>query len=222
MGVLQNAGNDGSSPTGRRRRTSLNNVGHKTVGRKMNTAKLLRNAVLCYSTLIALSTLTYTTIVRAQQIGVDVCGCSPMTFSFTLDLSLTCPPTNITAGGGVAAVSCLVSPFGAPTDDLTPIVIESISVLELDQSNSVLVEERIDGNLLNGETFTYTSILNNPAFIPTSEQIPKAIQMNLNGRNVEGVILLNVFIITYSNECGFVPVIKDEHSAGWVIFVGAL
>lgn len=116
-------------------------------------------------------------------------------------------------------ISCLISPFGAPTNNLQPIVVESISVLELDQSNSVLVEERVDGNLVDGDTFTYDSVLNNPDFITSVQNIPRALQMNINGRNAEGVILLNVFIITYNNECGIVPVIQDGHSAGWVVFV---
>jgi hypothetical protein len=159
---------------------------------------------------------------QAQEIGLDVCGCSPGTFTFNLDLSLTCPPTNITSGGGVQEVSCLISPFGAPTDNLQPIVVESISILELDQSNSVLVEERVDGTLVDGDIFTYTSVLSNADFITSVQEIPRALQMNINGRNAEGIILLNVFIITYNNECGVVPVIKDGHSAGWVVFVRRL
>mmetsp|Transcript_26790 Transcript_26790/g.50106 ORF Transcript_26790/g.50106 Transcript_26790/m.50106 type:complete len:233 (+) Transcript_26790:186-884(+) len=156
---------------------------------------------------------------QAQEIGDDVCGCSPGTFTFTLDFSRSCPPTDIQKGTGVEKTSCLVSPFGAPTDNLSPIVVEGISILELDQVNSVIVEERIDGSLLSGDTFTYTSILADSNSITTARQVPKALQMTLNGRNSEGVVLLNVFIITYSNQCGIFPVIQNGESAGWVVFV---
>jgi hypothetical protein len=181
--------------------------------------KFYRLGLLLYTHLLCFSSTSYKRAVEAQSIGVDVCGCSPRTFSFVLDFSLSCPPTNITSGAGVAAVSCLISPFGASTEDLRPLVVESISVLELDQSNNVLVEERIDGKLLDGEEFSYTSVLNNDEIMTGSEQIPRALQMTINGRNLEGVILLHVFIITYSNECGVIPVVQDGHSAGWVIFV---
>jgi hypothetical protein len=158
-------------------------------------------------------------VANAQEIGVDVCGCSPLTFQFSLDFTLTCPPTNISTGATVSKTSCIVSPFGAPTTNLAPTVVESISILELDQSNNVLVEERIDGDLLNGEPFNYTSVLANAEFITNSQQLPKALQMNLNGRNQEGVVLLNVFIISYTNRCGYFPVVQNSGSIGWVVFV---
>lgn len=212
--------NDEAANSNMRRRPLLvsrnENVGMG--GRRSCTAEVFYvNLLLQWAFLSSVYSIFYATTVHAQ----DICGCSPRTFTLNLDFSLACPPTNITSGGGIAAVSCLVSPFGAPATDLTPVVVESISILELDQSNNVIVEERIEGNLLDGDTFSYTSVLDNTGSITISEQIPRALQMNLNGRNLEGVILLNVFIITYSNECGFVPVIQDGHSAGWVIFVSA-
>jgi hypothetical protein len=184
-----------------------------------NGGRIFRLAALGGLSLLALSSSLRITMVRAQDIGIDICGCSPGTFKFSLNFDLTCPPTNITAGEGVASVSCIITPFGAATDDRVPIEVESIVVLELDQSNNVLVEEQIEGDIVHGDTFFYTSVLNEPQFITSSQEIPKALQMNVNGRNQEGVILLNVFIITYSNACGVVPVIQTGHSAGWVVFV---
>ncbi|KAG7351231.1 filamentous hemagglutinin family outer membrane protein [Nitzschia inconspicua] len=197
-------------------RLAATDIKRHKIARPDSGSKIIRFITL--QSCIVFVGLIYGATTLAQTFDDRVCGCSPQTFTFNLDFSLTCPPTNITSGGGVAAVSCIVSPFGASSDDLTPIVVESISVLELDQSNSVLVEERIAGNLLDGDTFTYTSVMDKTESITSLEQIPKAIQLNLNGRNMDGVVLLNVFIITYSNECGVVPVINDEYSAGWVIF----
>jgi len=165
------------------------------------------------------------TTIRAQKIITtdddDVCGCSPPTYTFVLDFSLSCPPVNITTdtGSGVASASCLISPFGAPTNKLAPVVVDSVSILELDQINSVLVEERIDGELFDGDSFSYSSIINNPDDITGIRQIPKALQLNLNGKNEDGIMLMNVFIVTFSNECGVFPVIQEGESAGWAIFV---
>lgn len=156
----------------------------------------------------------------AQETGNDVCGCSPSTYTFVLDFGMSCPPANITTGSGVTSVSCLISPFGAPTTNLDPVIIDSISIIELDQANNVIVEERINGDFFNGDSFSYSSILNNnPEDITSSRQIPKALQLNLNGKNREGIMLINVFIVTFSNECGVYPVIQDGESVGWTIFV---
>ena len=156
----------------------------------------------------------------AEEISDDiVCGCSAPTYAFVLDFSLSCPPTNITTGMGVSSVSCLISPFGAPTNKLSPVVLDSVSILELDQLNNVLVEERIEGNFFDGDEFSYSSIINEREDNTSVQDIPKAIQLNLSGRNEDGIMLMNVFVITFTNTCGLIPVIQDGESAGWVIFV---
>mmetsp|Transcript_11865 Transcript_11865/g.34024 ORF Transcript_11865/g.34024 Transcript_11865/m.34024 type:complete len:277 (+) Transcript_11865:86-916(+) len=169
-----------------------------------------------------------TTIARAQQnaeitgVGTsngDVCACSPTTYTFRMDFSSTCPPTNTNAESGVASVSCLISPFGAASDDLVPVIIESVGILELDQGKNVLVEERIDSEFLNGDSLLYSSVVKNLGAATSNEEIPKALQVNLSGRNKEGIMLMNVFIITFTNECGVYPMIQTGGSVGWVIFV---
>ncbi len=163
----------------------------------------------------------------AQELSLtvndEVCGCSAAEYTFLLDFGLTCPPTNVRTGtgSGVLRVSCLVSPFGAPTDKLNPVVIDSVSVLELDQSNNVLVEERVGGGFVDGDSFSYSSVINNPDDVKSIQNIPKALQLNLSGRNEDGVMLMNVFVITFTNECGLTPVLQVGESAGWVRFVSA-
>jgi len=161
----------------------------------------------------------------AQKVIVDgvipvICGCSSSTYTFVLDFGLSCATQNITIGSGVSSVSCLISPFGAPTTNLDPVLIDSISVIELDQFNNVIVEERIKGDFLNGDSFSYSSILNNPDddITISSRQIPRALQLNLNGKNKEGIMLLNVFVLQFSNECGVYPIIQNGDSVGWSIF----
>jgi hypothetical protein len=166
-----------------------------------------------------------TTMTMAQEITLtandDVCGCSASTYILVLDFSLSCPPTNIdiAVGSGVAALSCLIAPFGAPTTNLTPVVLDSVSILELDQNFNVLVEEIINGELVNGDSFSYSSIVNNREDMTNIQNIPSELQLNLSGRNEDGVMIMNVFVIRFSNSCGVTPVIQDGESAGWVIFV---
>uniref|UniRef100_A0A7S4AJR4 Uncharacterized protein n=1 Tax=Pseudo-nitzschia australis TaxID=44445 RepID=A0A7S4AJR4_9STRA len=169
-----------------------------------------------------------TTMARAQQeititggsgsSSDEVCACSPSTYTFVLDFSLTCPPTNVIAGSGVASVSCLIGPFGAPTNNLVPVVVDSVSILELDQVNNVIVEKRIDGELFDGDSYLYSSVINNLEDATSVKQIPKALQLNLSARNEHGVTLMNVFIVTFTNECGVLPVFQIGESVGWAVF----
>jgi hypothetical protein len=63
-----------------------------------------------------------------EDSGADLCGCSPGSFEFTFDFSLTCPPVNITSNGGVAATFCQISPFGEDEDNITDLVPVSTSL----------------------------------------------------------------------------------------------
>lgn len=202
----------------------LRNGGAIRDSRAPTAIHLFRIAWIGFWIALAFDTNTTTTMTRAQEIPFsindDVCGCSASTYTFVLDFSLSCPPSNISTGSGVLSVSCLISPFGAPTTKLAPIAVDSVSILELDQERNVLVEERIEGDFVNGDTFSYSSIINNREDDETSIQsIPKALQLNLSGRNEDGVMLMNVFVITFTNECGVTPVIQEGESAGWAIFV---
>jgi len=168
---------------------------------------------------------TSTRLTLAQDViaNDNVCGCSASSYTFVLDFGLSCPRTNITTGSGVASVSCIISPFGAPTTNLAPLSLNSVSILELDQSNNVLAETTISGDLVDGDSFSYSSVINGREDDEESIQnIPKALQLNLSGRNEDGDFLMNVFVITFTNECGVTPVIQVGDSIGWVIFVSRL
>ena len=156
-----------------------------------------------------------------QDIIVDeICGCSPSNYSIVLDFSLFCPPVEVGRGNGIGEISCIISPLGAPSSDLEPVRLLNIDILELDQNNNVLTQERIDGGFVNGDTIVYTSILGRDVELAV-EQIPRAFQMNLNGVNADGVALINVFVITFTNECGILPVLDPGESAGWAVFVSS-
>jgi hypothetical protein len=157
-----------------------------------------------------------------QEIGTELCSCAPNTYNFTLDFSLFCPPVNITIGDAVQATSCLVSPFGNPqVDDLIPVAVQSIDILELGQDLRVLVQENIEGNFGDGDTFSYTSIAALPENIATAVDIPRALQLNLVGVNANDEPIINVYIITFTNNCGTYPVLQEGQSAGWTRFVSS-
>jgi hypothetical protein len=127
---------------------------------------------------------------------------------------------NITIGDAVAATTCMVSPFGDPTvTDLIPVAVQTIDILELNQNLQILVQENIEGNFGNGDTFQYTSYAANPGDVVDPEDIPRAIQINIVGVNAVEQPIINVYLITFTNNCGAYPVLFDGQSAGWTRFV---
>ena len=155
-----------------------------------------------------------------QGIGTDICACSPSQFEFIFDFSLTCPPVNITTGEAVSATSCLISPFGNPeVQDLIPVAVQTIDILELGQDLRVLVQENIAGNFGDGDSFQYTSIAALPDEINDPVDIPRAIQLNIVGLNRLDEPIINVYIITFTNNCGAYPVLREGQSAGWTLMV---
>jgi hypothetical protein len=155
-----------------------------------------------------------------EDVGTELCSCAPSTYEFTLDFSLFCPPVNITLGDAIQATSCLVSPFGNPeVSDLVPIAVQSIDILELGQDLRVLVQENIEGNFGDGDTFQYTSVVATDA--DGEVEIPRALQLNLVGVNANDEPIINVYIITFTNNCDTYPVLSEGQSAGWTVFVSS-
>ena len=183
--------------------------------RPLHRRSAMNTLVLLFGAIVALATG-----VNGQGIGVDICACSPSQFEFVFDFSLTCPPVNITTGDAVSATSCLISPFGNPeVQDLIPVSVQTIDILELGQDLRVLVQENIAGNFGDGDSFQYTSIAAIPAEINSSVDIPRAIQLNIVGVNRLDEPIINVYIITYTNNCGAYPVLQEGQSAGWTVMV---
>jgi hypothetical protein len=153
-------------------------------------------------------------------IGDDICACAPSTYEFTFDFALTCPPVNVTQGDAVAATSCLISPFGDPgVLDLIPVAVQSIDILELNQNLQISVQENIAGSFGDGDSFTYVSIAALPGQITDPVDIPRAIQLNIIGVNRFDEPIINVYLITFTNDCGFYPALVNGQSAGWTVFV---
>lgn len=159
-----------------------------------------------------------------KVIGTDICFCAPNKYEFTLDFSLTCPPVNITLGDAVAATTCMVSPFGNPTvADLVPVSVQAVEVLELNQNLQVQVQELIEPKdvFLDGDKLSYVSYAAIPGDIVKPEDLPRAIQLNINGLNAAGEEIINVYLITFTNSCGAYPVLFEGQWAGWTRFVSS-
>ncbi len=159
-------------------------------------------------------------VVTGQEIGTEICACSPRSYEFTLDFSLTCPPVNIAVGDAIADTTCLISPFGAlDVEDLTPVSVDSIDILELGQNLRVIAQTGIVQPLNDGDSFTYTSVVADPDSIGEVLQVPKGIQINIVGNNQNGDRIINAFLVTFTNECDKYPVFEEGESAGWAKFV---
>lgn len=156
----------------------------------------------------------------AQEASADegpICACSPSQFTFTLDLSLTCPPVDVTRNDGILATFCQISPFGDANqniEDLTPVEVENINVLELGQNFQVLKQQNVTGVTLDGDMFDYQSVILEPSI----EEIPKVIQVNIFARNANDEPIVNFFAISFTNDCLTYPIMFEGESAGWTHF----
>lgn len=163
------------------------------------------------------SAATALSLFSEKAMSQDVCSCSPSKYLFTLDLSLTCPPVNVTRNPGISATFCQISPFGdadSEIEDLVPVEVENIEILELGQAFEVLSQQNITGLSVDGDTFDYTSIIANEG----NEDITKVIQLNIFAFNAAGEPIVNFFAISYSNICDEFPTLIEGESAGWVHF----
>ena len=148
-----------------------------------------------------------------------ICPCAPNSYKFTLDFSLTCTSGNSILGDAVAETFCIVRPsdgnssVNPAVSDLVPVSVQSIKIYEFDQYESILKEETIGGDFKDGDTFSFISNAGRGV------NIPKKIQLFIYGQNKDGEELINIYIITFTNDCGAFPVLSDGQSVGWTRFV---
>ena len=153
------------------------------------------------------------------------CSCSPRSFTFQLNFNQICADNTIKAADrpGVSSTFCQISPFEDPTvDDLTPVQIEEVVILELNPSFEVIKQENISSTLIDGDTFTYTSVsaqLNpDEPLGDQSQEVPRVIQLNIFGVNAVEQPIVNFFAVAYSMNCDAEPpepiVVGDK--IGWV------
>jgi hypothetical protein len=167
--------------------------------------------------------------VLAQQLGVDICACSPSFFQFTFDLSKNCS-SNVLIGAGIEKTECSIAPFQA-TDanstnstlsvDLIPTSVSSIDIQELDSSLLPIVQSSKFGTFGTGATFNYTSVVAQASFDGqfNATQVPKALQLAMLGYNADGVAIFFQVLIIYVVNCSAYPVIETGSTIGWITLV---
>jgi hypothetical protein len=171
--------------------------------------------------LLSAAILVFLSRGAAQQIGTDICGCQPATYTFTLDFSLTCEETNV-EGPGINDTACLTEIRGqeeVPPEDLVPVSVQNIQIFELDQNMKVVAQTVRTGTFTDGDTFTYTSIISTFGDSLNPVMLPRGLQLVISGVNNKEQSVINTYIIVYTNSCGVFPVLTEGMTAGWTIFV---
>lgn len=157
-------------------------------------------------------------LAQAQEIGVDICACSPSTYEFMFDFSLACPRPGGDYGPGIAEVTCFVTSFSENVEDLTPVSMQTISIVEADVDRIPIAQSSIEGDFENGSTFTYSSI----AALGNATLIPESIQLTMTGLNEQDDSLVQVMAIKFTNDCDAYPVLEVGDTFGWVELVSDL
>jgi hypothetical protein len=163
------------------------------------------------------------TFAQGSFFDFSICACTPSTYDFQLDVSQGCPTTeaiDLVLEAGVESAECEVTATNSTTvTDLVPISIESITVEELRQDNTVAVSQSVQGDFRDGDAFRYISISSDLEDIRGAIDLPKILQFNLTGKNIDGDRVSNIVVIVFTNDCEAYPVIQAGHSAGWIRFV---
>jgi len=161
---------------------------------------------------------------QTPEVGIQICGCYPAVYEFTIDFSLTCNDQNV-GGPGINQTTCLTDLRGQEDQtgaDLTPVVVSSVSIFELGPNSDVIAQTINEGSFLNGSTFQYTSIIATEPELLTFDTLPRGIQLVFVGSNSENRPVVNTFGILYTNDCGVFPLIQEGQVAGWSRFVSHL
>ena len=100
------------------------------------------------------------------------------------------------------------------------VAVDYVDILELGQDFTVVVQENVTGGFLDGESFSYTSVIARDN--GGDPEIPRVLQLNIFGVNALDQPIVNFFAIAYSNNCQTFPVLQEGNSAGWTRFVSFL
>jgi hypothetical protein len=156
------------------------------------------------------------------QIGINLCACQPATYTMTFNFTLRCEDNNVTGPGILPPPGCITEVRGQEVinqTELVPISVKSIQIYELDQNLQVVAQTYLEGNYLDGSSFTYTSIIATQTDQLTSTSLPGGYQLSITGLNDQEQVVLQTYFIRYTNDCGIFPVLVEGQTAGWTIFV---
>jgi hypothetical protein len=173
-------------------------------------------------TLLGLALLVGT---ATAQIGTELCACQPSVVTFTLDFGTECSESTVFAlpGNGIQEVTCSVSTREEQnTTDPFPISVSQVQVLELDQNLLPFGQSVFEGSFVDGDSFTYTSIVSTDPENVTEESLPRGFQVTITGLNSLEESIVNLWAIVYTNDCGIFPLLEVGQQVGWSVFVSVL
>lgn len=155
----------------------------------------------------------------SAQPGVELCACNPAVYTFELIFDALCEDTNV-EGLGIRNSDCFTSPAGIDQEieNFRPVSVNAIDILELDQTLVPFAFQPIRGSFRNGDIFTYSSVTASDPNLPL-DRLPGGFQMNLVGVNGLDQAIQNVWIITFTNECGIFPIFSIGEQIGWTRLV---
>jgi hypothetical protein len=148
------------------------------------------------------------------DIEKETCACQPQKYEFTLDFALNCS-VSLKEGPGINQTVCVVEP--PDEGDQVPVSVTSIEIAEVDKKFQDLNPVTFEGEYENGFTFEYTSAIAGDVTVP-----PKGIRMTITGTNLDGVELINSWLILFTNDCAIYPVLTSGTQIGWTKLVRKL
>ena len=126
----------------------------------------------------------------------------------------------MTSPGVVQPTACLTQKEGSiESADDTPVSVQSIQIVELDQNLKGVAQLVQNGEFADGATINYTSIIATQTDALNATSLPRGLQVLMSGENAAGQSLINTFIIIYTNNCSIYPVLEDNEVNGWAVFV---
>ena len=185
---------------------------------------------------IVLLSLAHLDVVNAQEeeeeVGVSVCACQPATIDFQFQLDLTCDDRTISEDtvAGLADSACITNTpqmtGGGSNDteeeqqsDTTPVMIDTMQILELDQKQQVVSQTVYDDGYTNGDIISFASIVVQDPTQVDSMTLPSGLAVTITGRNAAGQQLLNSWAVRYTNSCDIYPVLEPGMQIGWTVLV---
>jgi hypothetical protein len=121
--------------------------------------------------------------------------------------------------------SVTVHPWNVPTTGRgepaanAPISVQNVQISELDQNLEVVSLATRTGTFVDGSSFTYTSIIATMTDDLDAISLPRGLQLMITGLNINELTVVNTYFIVYTNDCGIFPVLTEDQTIGWTIFV---
>ena len=150
-------------------------------------------------------------------VGTTLCACQPTVWNFTLDLTVTCAPSNDSFFGGplVEEYFCLPPQLqdGIVSNvDFANNQVDSIQILELNQFMETIVQYLVPGGPFEqGTTFVYESILEryNTTML-NSTALPSSLIVIYEGVNAFNQSLKGSWSVQFSTSCQSLDFTLDD------------